>query len=168
MHDWDTIIKNLTEGSEVTVDPARWNLDNPGYAEIFEIWKNANFNLNSIKWTNYYPGLHFPEDTVQEQADYLKIKKVHRSWISKLDPGFMAPWHWDVDDNEQEYLTHGPINRFTIILEKMEHGHILIVGTEHYFNQPKDTVIKWDNYKEWHSGINAGMKPSYLLHILGS
>lgn len=168
MNNWDTIINSLTEGSDVTVDPSRWNLDNPGYTEIFKIWKNANFNLNSIKWTNYYPGLHFSEDVIKKQADYLKIKKVHRAWISKLDPGFMAPWHWDVDDNENEYLTHGPINRFTIMLEKMDHGHILIVGNEHYFNQPKDTVIKWDNYKEWHSGINAGMKPSYLLHILGS
>lgn len=168
MNNWNTIINSLTEGSDVTVDPSRWNLDNPGYTEILKIWQNANFNLNSIKWTNYYPGLHFSEDVIKKQADHLKIKKVHRAWISKLDPGFMAPWHWDVDDNEPEYLTYGPINRFTIMLEKMDHGHILIIGNEYYFNQPKGTVITWNNYKEWHSGINAGMKPSYLLHILGS
>lgn len=159
---------NLTNGSDVTVDPARWNLDTPGYNEIYSIWKKANFNANAIKWTNYYPGQHFPEEVVTEQVKQLAIKHVHRSWISKLDPGFIAPWHWDVDDNEQEYLKHGPITRYTIMIEPMAHGHILIIGNEYYFNKPKNTIIKWNNYKEWHSGINAGMQPSYMLHILGS
>jgi len=165
---WDTIIKNLSKGSNVTVDPARWNLDNPEYENIFNIWKKANFNFNSIKWTNYYPGVHFSSDVVDEQKKLLKLNCVHRSWISKIDPGYMAPWHWDVDDNEEEYLKHGPIVRYTVMIEKMAHGHILIIGDDHYYNQPTNTVIKWSNYKEWHNGINAGMSPNYLFHILGS
>lgn len=168
MNNWHSIIETLTEGSIVTVDPARWNLDNPGYNEIFSIWKKANFNLNSIKWTNYYPEIHFSKDVVNQQLEYLKIKKVHRAWISKIDPGFMAPWHWDVDEGEEEYLKHGPITRYTVLIEQMAPGHILIVGNDHYFNKPKDTIIKWSNYREWHSGINAGMSPSYMFHILGS
>jgi len=168
MNDWSAIIKNLKEGSDVTVDPKRWNLDNPEYTKIFNVWKDANFNLNSIKWTNYYPGIHFSEKIIDEQIEHLKIQKIHRSWISKLDPGFMAPWHWDVDDHEEEYLKYGHIYRYTIMIEAMDHGHILIIGKDHHFNQPKNTIIKWSNYKEWHSGINAGMTPSYMLHILGS
>lgn len=168
MNNWPAIIDSLKEGSDVTVDPTRWNLDNPEYNKIHNTWKEANFNFNTIKWTNYYPSVHFSEDVVNQQLKYLKIKHVHRAWVSKLDPGYMAPWHWDVDDNEEEYLKHGLITRYTIMIEKMEPGHILIVGNNHYYNQPKDTIIKWTNYKEWHSGINAGMKPSYMFHILGS
>lgn len=168
MSNLSIIIETLKDGSDVTVDPTRWNLDNPGYNKIYDIWKKANFNFQSIKWTNYYPGIHFPEEVVTQQMEYLKIKKVHRCWISKLDCGYMAPWHWDVDDNEEEYLTHGPITRYTVIIKNMAPGHILIVGNSHYFNQLDDTVIKWDNYREWHSGINAGMEPSFMFHILGS
>ena len=168
MNDWAIVIKNLADGSDVTVDPERWNLDNSEYKKIYDVWSDANFNFSSIKWTNYYPGINFPQDVVDCQAEYLKIKKVHRSWISRLDPGFMAPWHWDVDEHEKEYLKHGAITRYTVIIEKMTHGHILIIGDKHYFNQPTNTVIKWSNYREWHSGINAGMKPSYMFHILGS
>lgn len=168
MNSWSTIIENLKDGSDVSVDPERWNLDNPEYNKILDMWKRANFNLDSIKWTNYYPGVHFPQEVVNKQQDNLNIKHVHRAWISKIEPGYMAPWHWDVDENEQEYLTHGLIRRYTIIMEDMPHGHILIIGKDHYYNQPKGTVIKWANYKEWHSGINAGMTPNYLFHILGS
>ena len=168
MNNWNTIINGLSEGSVVTVDPNRWNLDNPEYNKIYDIWKKANFNFNSIKWTNYYPGVHFDEQVVERQREQLSIKHVHRSWISRIDPGFMAPWHWDVDDHEEDYLTHGPIKRYTVLIEQMMHGHILIIGREHYFNQPAGTIIKWANYKEWHSGINAGMTPSFMLHILGS
>jgi hypothetical protein len=168
MTKWASIIENLTEGSTVTVDPVRWNLDNPEYQKIFNIWKQANFNFNSIKWTNYYPGVHFSSDVVDQQKELLKLTKVHRSWISKIDSGYMAPWHWDVDDNEEEYLKYGSIVRYTVIVEEMAHGHILIIGNDHYYNQPANTVIRWTNYKEWHSGINAGMSPNYLFHILGS
>lgn len=168
MINWNSVIERLKDGSEVTVDPARWNLDNPEYHKIYDIWKKANFNLSSIKWTNYYPGTHFPNEVVEQQAESLNLNHVHRSWVSKIDPGFMAPWHWDVDDYEQEYLKLGPIKRYTVIIEQMVHGHILIIGEDHYFNQPLGTVIKWSNYKEWHSGINAGMAPNYMFHILGS
>lgn len=168
MINWNSIIKSLKDGSEVTVDPSRWNLDNPEYNKIYDIWKRANFNLNSIKWTNFYPDIHFSKEIVEQQAANLNLKHVHRSWISKIDSGYMAPWHWDVDDHEQDYLKFGPIKRYTVIVEQMMHGHILIIGKDHYFNQPLGTVIKWANYREWHSGINAGMTPSHMFHILGS
>lgn len=167
MNDWHLIINDLKEGNTVSVDPERWNLGNPEYRKILDIWKNANFNLSSIKWTNYYPGIHFSSDVEKNVSEYIGFRHVHRSWISKIDPGFMAPWHWDVDDNEDEYLRNGPIIRYTVMIEDMAHGHILIVGDEHYYNQKQNTTIKWQNHREWHSGINAGMTPNYLFHILG-
>ncbi len=167
MRNWDFIIDNLINGSDVTVDPARWNLGNPEYKKILDLWTKANFNLDCIKWTNYYPSTSFSDDVVNNVAQELNLKHVHRAWISKIDPGYMAPWHWDIDDNETEYLKFGSIKRYTVIIKQMAKGHLLIVGDDYFYNKPTDTVIKWANYKEWHSSSNAGMEPSYLFHILG-
>lgn len=168
MRNWEFIIENLKDGNDVTVDPQRWNLDNPEYSKILDLWKKANFNLDSIRWTNYYPEKDFPDGVVSHIAQELNLKHVHRAWISKIDPGYMAPWHWDVDENEQEYLKHGTIKRYTVVIKQMAKGHLLIIGDDYFFNKPVDTVIKWANYKEWHSSSNSGMEPSYLFHILGS
>jgi len=167
MRNWEFVISNLKNGSDVTVDPAHWNLANPEYAKILELWKNANFNLESIKWTNYYPEKDFPGSVVNHIAQELNLTTVHRAWISKIDPGYMAPWHWDVDDNEADYLKHGVIKRYTIIIKQMAKGHTLIIGDDVFFNKPVDTIIKWSKHNEWHSSSNSGLEPSYLLHILG-
>ena len=168
MINWNSIISDLKDGSVVTVDPDRWNLDNPEYNKILEIWKKANFNLDSVKWTNYYPGKEFSEDVVNYFANELNLKYIHRAWISKIDPGYMAPWHWDVDENEEEYLKYGLIKRYTVVVNQMASGHLLIIGSDYYYNKPNNTIIKWGKYNEWHSSSNAGLEPSYLFHILGS
>jgi hypothetical protein len=40
---WDEIISSLLtqEGVAVTTDPSRWNLDTPGYNEIYALWQQA-------------------------------------------------------------------------------------------------------------------------------
>ena len=167
--DLTKIIKSLTdkEGVSVTTDPSRWNMETSGYAEIYQMWKEANFNPASIKWTNYYPGQHYEQDLVDDVALYLRLNGVHRSWISRVDPGYFAPWHWDVDDHEQEYLDKGPIKRYSIMLNDPTVGHVFILGSDYLYNSPAGSIFKWNNYKEWHAGINAGMKPKFMLHILG-
>lgn len=165
--EWQEVIASLlhTEGSSVTTDPSRWNTDTPGYNEIYTLWKNANFNSNSIKWINYYPEIHFNESLVNDIASYLHVN-VHRSWISRVDPGYFAPKHWDVDDNEQEYLQKGKILRYSIMMGEPTYGHIFILGNDYIYNCPKGSIFKWNNYKDWHSGINAGMTPKFMLHLL--
>ena len=166
--DWNFLLDNLLsiDGVAITTDPNKWNLATPEYLEIYKIWKDANFNVNSIKWINYYPGTHFPIDVSLKIADYLKIKHI-RSWISRIDPGYYAPWHWDVDDNEQEYLNFGEIHRYSVFIEPPTFGHIFILGNDYIINQPQGSIVKWNNHREWHSGINAGMKPKFMFHILG-
>ena len=164
--DWHNVIDNLVQpGVEVTTDPTRWNLDTAGYSEIYTMWKDANFNMSAIKWTNYYPCKHFNNNVVKQIAEHLNVN-IYRSWISRIDPGFFAPWHWDVDDSEEEYLQKGNPVRYSCFIEEPAHGHIFIVGDNYYYNQPHGTLIKWNNYKDWHSGINAGMTPKYMFHLL--
>lgn len=166
--DWFDIVDSLInqDGIPITTDPSKWNLATPGYLEIYKIWQDANFNSNAIKWTNYYPGKHFSNDVIDSICSYLKIDHI-RSWISRIDPGYFAPWHWDVDDNEHKYLSKGEIHRFSIFIEPPTFGHIFIVGNDYLINEPLGSIIKWNNYKEWHSGINAGMTSKFMLHVLG-
>ncbi len=166
---WSDLIIDLQnkQGVEVTTNPEYWNLDTPGYSEIYKMWQDANFNKNSIKWTNYYPGTHFAQELVDDVAFYLRLTGVHRSWISRVDSGFIAPWHWDVDDNESAYLEKGPIKRYSVIMGNPTLGHIFILGDDYIYNVPWGSIFKWNNYKEWHSGINAGMCPKFMFHIIG-
>ena len=168
MINWNDVIEHLSnqEGVSVTTDPKRWNLDTPGYNEIYKLWSEANFNPNSIKWINYYPETHYDKEIESNIAESLNIG-VHRSWISRIDPGYYAPWHWDVDDNEEKFLTKGNILRFSCFIKEPSMGHVFILGDKYLYDMPQGTIIKWDNYKEWHCGINGGLKPKYMMHIIG-
>jgi hypothetical protein len=155
------------QGSDVTTDPSRWNLDNSDYGKIHAIWKEANFNSSAMKWTNYYPGKEFSQEFVDDVAFYLRLKGVHRAWISRVDPGYYAPWHWDVDDNEQEYLKYGEIKRYSIMMGDKTPGHIFMLGEDYLYNCVRGSIFRWNNHNEWHSGINAGMTPKFMFHIIG-
>jgi len=163
------LIKSLKDkqGSDVTTDPSRWNLDNSDYGKIHAIWKEANFNSSAMKWTNYYPREEFSQEFVDDVASYLRLKGVHRAWISRVDSGYYAPWHWDVDDNEQEYLKHGEIKRYSIMMGDKTPGHIFMLGEDYLYDCPQGSIFRWNNHNEWHSGINAGMTPKFMFHIIG-
>jgi hypothetical protein len=169
MINWDEVIQALEpqEGIAITTDPSRWNLDTSGYKEIYEGWKKANFNVAAIKWINYYPGTHYPHEIVSQVAESLELKGVHRSWISRIDPGYMAPHHWDVDDNETEYLKQGSIIRYTIIPKDFASGHFFTLSDKVFYDLAQGITIEWNSHREWHSGVNAGMEPNWLFHILG-
>lgn len=165
--DWDNVIATLiTPANEVTTDPAKWKLETPGYTDIYNTWKNANFNMQAVKWINYYPGTHYDKKIIDDLSAWLGVTEL-RSWISRIDPGYFAPWHWDVDDHEQEFLKHGNLRRFSCFIKKPAHGHIFIVNDTYYYNQLQGTVIEWPKYNEWHAGMNAGMTPKYMLHLIG-
>lgn len=152
-------------GIAVTTDAAYWNLDTPGYSEIYKIWTDASINLKSVKWINYYPNIHFSSEIITTVAEFLNVQ-VHRAWVSRIDPGYFAPWHWDVDDNEADYLIKGTPVRFSCFICNHSVGQVFIVNDKYYHTMPQGTIIKWNNYKDWHCGINGGLVPKFMLHIL--
>ena len=90
-----------------------------------------------------------------------------RDRISRVDPGYMAPWHWDVDDNEQAYLQKGEIKRYSITMCSPTMGHIFVIGDDYIYGAPEGSIFKWNDHRAWHTGINAGMTPKFTFHILG-
>ena len=165
--DFEKIVDNLKNrpGKDVLPDKKLWNERNPGYGKLFSMWESGNFNLASAKWTNYYPGQDYPEQVTSIFEDMLGMKTV-RAWISRVDPGYCTPWHWDTDDNEQYYLSLGSLKRFSCHISKPEFGHVFILGKEaHYFWQQGD-VHEWNNHCAWHAGFNCGVKPKFMLQLL--
>ena len=162
MIDWDDVIENLKDGSVVTVDPDRWNMANPEYKKILNLWQENNFNINSVKWINFYDTKEI-ETILSKQLEVTPL----RSWISCLEPGWITGYHYDIDDNEQEYLKYGKIKRYSIFVSKPNLGHIFILDKEYHFNNDQGKILEWNNYKDWHSGINAGLANKYMFHLLG-
>jgi hypothetical protein len=166
MINWNTIIENLKEGEPVTTDPSRWDLSNPEYLKIYKQWEEANFNMDAVKWINYYPGIQFEQGVVDDVAKFLNIN-VHRAWISRIDPGYFAPWHWDADDNLKEYESAGEVKRYSIFISNPHPAHFFTVDNETFSNSTQGATYKWQDYKAWHAGANAGTIPKYMFHILG-
>lgn len=162
MIDWSLVIKSLQNGSIVSVDPLRWNLKNPQYKKILDLWKTNNFNTNAVRWINYYEY----GDIENQISSQLNIKPL-RSWISCVEPGYMTGYHYDVDDNEEEYLKFGELQRFSIFIGEPDVGQIFILGNQYHFNKPQGTILKWNHHREWHNGINGGLKNKYMFHIIG-
>lgn len=162
MINWDNVTARLKNGREISPRPELWNTGNPEYKDIYNLWKKNNFNIDVIKWTNFY-------DCKEEEAilcDELQITPL-RSWISCVKPGYMTAPHYDVDDNEAEYKKYGNIKRYSVFISKPSVGHLFILRDEYHFNNPQGTVLKWNHYRDWHNGINGSFEDKFMFHILG-
>lgn len=162
MIDWNKVISDLQDGQVVTIDPARWNMSNPEYAEILKLWQDNNFNTDSVRWTNYYD-TNIIEIEIAKEVGITPL----RSWISCIEPGYMTGYHYDIDDNEKEYLTHGLLKRYSVFINEPDIGHLFILGRDYFYNNPQGTILKWSHHREWHNGINGGLKNKYMFHIIG-
>jgi hypothetical protein len=162
MIDWKMVIDNLKDGRVITVNPTNWNMDNPKYREMVELWESSNFNTASVRWINYYD----TKEIESKIADELSITPL-RSWISCVEPGYMTGYHYDIDDNEQEYLSHGLLKRYTVFISEPAIGHVFILGKDYFINNSIGTIVKWKNHREWHCGMNGGLQNKYMFHILG-
>jgi hypothetical protein len=162
MNNWNNIIKSLTAGKVVTVDPTQWNMANPEYQQMLDLWKSKNFNTDSVKWTNFYN----TKEIENKVANELSITPL-RSWISCVEPGYMTGYHYDIDDNEEEYLKHGLLKRYSVFINEPSVGQLFILGKDYYFNKYQGTILKWSSHREWHNGINGSLENKYMFHIIG-
>lgn len=175
--DWDLLIESLGEPEQIhqprTTDWPQWEAmeaDGNEMTIVFKNWEDANFNMGAINWCNYYSGSAFPNEITSKLATHLGLNGVHRSWISRLNPGTMAPWHFDGEDKVGKWLEKGTPRRFVCTISKPTHGHIFYLGKEeqdYFIASPQGTLFEWNYFREWHSGINAGLTPKYQFHLIG-
>ena len=165
--DLTDVVANLNKGINVTANFDQWSKESKDIQKIHNLWQNSNFNLESVKWTNYYPGHDFSEDLVNDVAFYLRMDSVHKAWISKVDPGYYAPWYWESGAEEKEYFVKGKVRRYSIFMEHKVLGHVFILGKDYLYNLPQGSIFRWKDYREWHAGMNVGLTPKYMFHIIG-
>lgn len=164
---WNSVINEIKDLPGNIIDLSKiWNESTPEYFEIIETLKNSDADLETVQWINYYPGTDFNKDIVDIFSNYISVIPI-RSWISKVNPGYYVPYHWDVDDKKEEYLKLGNLKRFTCFITEPSLGQILMIDTEYFFNQEKGSVYEWNNYNDWHASTNASYSPKYLFHFLG-
>jgi len=175
--DWDSVIASITPRSGdynsvtsvVDRSESNWS-DVPellgSYHEIIDTWQKANYDLTNIEWWDYYPGQHFDVSIQNKFAEFVNAEPL-RVFISEVMPGQCVPYHWDVEDHEEEWLQLGSLVRYVCFIDKPKFGHVLIIDQECFYNTEQHLVYEWDNYKYHHAGTNCGTDPYYLFHFLG-
>jgi len=177
--DWDEIVeicRNSNDGDynsvKTVVDRSEgsWK-DDPellgSYREVIELWDNAGYDLNQIEWYDYYPGEHFDIEVETKFAELINVIP-RRTFVSEVYPGRCVPYHWDVEDNEKQWLAEGDLVRYACFMDKPKFGHVFILEDEMFYNAKQHDVIEWEFYKDWHAGTNCGSEPWYLFHMLGT
>lgn len=175
--DWDAVLEKIAPRtgdynsvkSVVDRSESNWE-DDPtllgSYHEVIGTWKKANYDLNNIEWWDYYPGHHFDIDIQDKFANLVNADPL-RVFISEVMPGQCVPYHWDVEDHEEEWLKIGPLVRYVCFVDKPKFGHVLIVDQQCFYNMDQHRIYQWNNYRDYHAGTNCGTEPYYLFHFLG-
>jgi len=177
--DWDEIVSICRASNngdfnsvKTVVDRAEgsWK-DDPellgSYREVIELWDNAGYDLEQIEWYDYYPEEHFDIEVQNKFAEIINVTPRY-TFVSEVHPGRCVPCHWDVENNEKEWLKKGDLVRYTCFMDKPKFGHVFILEDEMFYNAKQHDIIEWNFYKNWHAGTNCGSDPWYLFHMLGT
>lgn len=174
--DWARVISDCrsSQGKQLTAERDIW-IRTRGSGEVFDTeydkihksWLDANYNVDSVKWINYYGGEDY-DDTVNQLFSEWVGMTMCRAWVSRMDPGWTAAYHWDVDDDEEEFLKLGDLYRFSVQIGENVPGQCFIVEEEVFHNKPSGEVYQWDNYRQYHAAANCGLKPWFLYNFIGA
>lgn len=137
------------------------------FNEIINLWQTAGYDkAGTVEWINFYPGKHFDQSIVDEFATQVGLECA-KAWVSCVRPGRYAPYHWDIDDQEEEYLEKGSLVRYTTNVSNPQLGQVFIVENHVIHNEPQGYTYKWPSHRAWHAGGNCSFKPKYMFNFLG-
>jgi hypothetical protein len=136
------------------------------YYDLLGIWTKANYRLADIQWYDYYPHTHFDNSVTDKFSELVNAKPL-RTFISKVLPGRIVPYHWDIEDMEIEWNKLGEMVRYVCFMHDPIPGQILALDEYCFYDAPKDAVYQWKSRKNWHAAANCSTAPYYLYHFLG-
>ena len=167
--DWQQLITELENQEPAYIGPKhRIGTNVPGVDEVGIPLINAGYKEGgSMQWDMFLPKINFDNTLIQKFMNYVGMKSCYNAWISRIRPGYMAPWHWDVTDDEDTLTTHKEIVRYHTHISKPAPGHVFVVEDVCLYNQQQGAVWKWPNRKSWHTGSNSGLGPKYIFNIWG-
>jgi hypothetical protein len=115
----------------------------------------------------YLPETNFDKSVVEKFIEYVGMEKYTNAWISMVKPGDVAPWHWDITDDEKTLNETKEFDRYHCHMSPPSDGHVLIVDQHCLYNQEQGNVYKWPSRKSWHAGANCGLVPKYTFNVWG-
>ena len=158
--DWQNLIHHL-ETQSPDIGPKHKASDNiPGLSEIIDSWDKAGYS-KSVQWDMFYPGVHFDTGIVEQFMQWAGMDSFTNAWVSRIHPGYFAPRHWDVQDQEPLPDTV----RYHVHMSKPQFGHIFIVEDKCLYTQELGAAYQWSGRKLWHAGTNCGLVPKYIFNI---
>jgi hypothetical protein len=167
--DWQNLIDQLEsqEGDLKAFGVDFYKNVDGRFNENIQLLADAGYEqAGTAEWYNYYPTTHFSEDIVKKFETWTNTKCA-RAWLSKIKPGRYAPYHVDIDDNEEQYLSQGELVRYTCHPCKPEKGQVLIVDSMVFHLEDQGNVYRWGHYRNYHGGGNCSFKSKYLFNYLG-
>lgn len=169
--DWNAVIKDIETQNAAYIGP-RHDVGHhvPGVEEVARPIRDAGYKLKheggNASWDMYLPGTNFDVSIVERFVDWVGMDGYTNAWISRVKPGDVAPWHWDITDHEETLEREGlNPDRYHCHVSMPADGHVLIVENQCLYNQAQGNVYKWPSRKSWHAGANAGLVPKYLFNI---
>ena len=169
---WQDIILSLEKKTPAYVGPRHTDHDPIiGIIDIFSGWRKAGYVLaadgGTCGWDMFFVNTHFDQSIVDSMSEFLKIKPVS-AWISRVNPGMFAPWHWDANDSEELYSALPDMVRFNCFISNKAPGHSFIVDNICIHDYQQGDVYQWSSRKSWHAGANFGYTPKYVFNIFGN
>lgn len=177
--DWDAFIIKLKDIEPMIgyqYDEDRSDSLDPNVIKLADSWKTAGYNLDdkskesAFAWEAWYSGVHFDNEIQNKICDYLNIKPIDVSMVTRISPGRFAPWHWDIRDEQtiDRFLSYNkPIVRIHIHMNRPEPGHVFVVGSHCFYNEEQGSIYKWPSWNEYHAGANCGIIDKYQYSIIG-
>ena len=166
---WQALIDELQnkDGDVRSYGGNFYHNDDGRFDEIINLWKTAGYDKSgTVEWINYYPGKHFDASVIKQFEEYTNTECI-RAWISKVRPGRYAPYHKDIDDDEELYLARGELVRYTAHPSISEKGQVFIVEDSVFHLEEQGNVYQWPSYRAYHAGGNCSFKPKFLFNFLG-
>jgi len=161
---WKNVIDTLTgSGQPAYIKPEEW-ANKKDYNEIHRLWLDANMNIQGVKVTNYEPD-SFDNSVIPAMEKLLGLTHLE-SWISRIDPGCMAPYHWDFDNELISKLGVTP-RRVSVHINEFAFGHVFIVENKICYDYQVGDMIEFPSIRSWHAGANLGIIPKYMYHFVG-
>lgn len=162
--DWDVVISKLENKPGVRLP--RWDWNHPEFLKIKELYETSNYLPDSAEWINYYPEVDYDINVNKLFGEFVGKPQYARAWISRINPGKTAPWHWDIDDFSEQYESAGKLIRYTARINKDGTGQVALVNDYAIVGGKQGDVYQWPDIRAWHGSANVGYTIKYQFNYL--
>lgn len=166
---WNDVIKDIENQSPSYVGPKHEVGDPvPGVDDVVGKLRDAGHKTKheggNAGWDMFLPEKNFDISIVDKFSEYVGLKGHMNCWIARVMPGDIAPWHWDITDDEAS-ITKKDIVRYHCHIQPQINGHMFVVENHSFYGAELGDVYKWPSRTSWHCAANCGYVPFYSFHI---